>query len=336
MSTTTQDSAMMICYRECLSNMEKFNGVGEQKALQFINNIERIGKMINVDHDILYCMCTAKLDGEAKRWYENNMTITQWENLKSAFLERFTTSDSSSRIFEQIKERKQKPDETITSFYDAIIKLCHEYDPNMSQKMMISWLENGIKDSLKTQIKRQMKSLPESARTTQAFLKIAKDEQELHEETVHESGSTSVYMPYFTNTVSTTLQQKENIYSNASKHSYYPRKITPHEPENFQEQQKGTNIPKPPTSPIHYTSSQQHPVTFRPQSSTFRRNTKHGSLRNAASIDSSYISKRQVKPCLICQRHNHRTKDCYYKKPNGCYKCGQSDHRIRDCPKVFY
>ncbi len=49
----------------------------------------------------------------------------------------------------------------------------------MSQKMMISWLENRIKDSLKIQIKRQMKLLSETARTTQAFFKIVKDEQEL-------------------------------------------------------------------------------------------------------------------------------------------------------------
>ncbi|CAF4944337.1 unnamed protein product, partial [Rotaria magnacalcarata] len=80
---------------------------------------------------------------------------------------------------------------TITSYYDAIIKLCHEYDPSMSQKMIISWLENGIKDSLKIPSKRQMKALSDSARTTQAFLKIAKDEQELQEENAPERETTA-------------------------------------------------------------------------------------------------------------------------------------------------
>jgi hypothetical protein len=87
MPNAVQDSAMMICYRERLSNLEKFNGGEEQKVLQFINNIERIGKMINANDDVLHCMCTAKLDGEARRWYENNTSLTQWENLKSALLE---------------------------------------------------------------------------------------------------------------------------------------------------------------------------------------------------------------------------------------------------------
>ena len=336
MPDNVQDSAMMVCYRECLSNLEKFNGVGEQKALQFISNIERIGKMIDANNDILYCMCTAKLDGEAKRWFENNMTLTQWENLKSAFLERFTTSDSSSRIFEQLKERKQKSDETVTSYYDAIIKLCHEYDTNMSQKMMISWLENGIKDSLKTQIKRQMKSLPESARTTQAFLKIAKDEQELQKENVHEPELTSAHMPYFTNTVSTTLQQEENICANTMKQPYSSQTVAPHESKVIHQQRTKFNETNRMQPRTRQSPSQRHLFTSRPQSSTFYHNTQQIKSQNATSMGPFNIKTRQTNTCSICQRNNHRTIDCYYKKTFGCYKCGQSDHRIRDCPQVFY
>ncbi|CAF4860827.1 unnamed protein product, partial [Rotaria socialis] len=40
--------------------------------------------------------------------------------------------------------------------------------------------------ALKIKIKRQMNSLSESARTTHAFLKITKDEQELQDENVPE------------------------------------------------------------------------------------------------------------------------------------------------------
>ena len=96
----------------------------------------------------------------------------------------------------------------------------------MSQKMMISWLENGVKDSLKIPIKRQMKLISDSTRTTQAFLKIAKDEQELQEENFATTESTPSYVPYFEHTVSTTLQQTENVPSNVSKHSHSSRPIT--------------------------------------------------------------------------------------------------------------
>jgi Retrotransposon gag protein/Zinc knuckle len=328
MPTTVQESAIMICYRESLSNLEKFNGGEGQTVLQFTNSIERIGKIIDASDNLLHCMCTAKLDGEAKRWYENNTSLAQWGTLKSALSERFTTSDPSSKIFEQLKERKQKPDETIASYYDAMIKLCHEYDPGMSQKMMISWLENGVKDSLKLQIKRQMKALPETARTTQAFLKIAKDEQELQETVIPTSETTAPYVPYFTNTVSTTLHETENTQPTTQKYS--------HLPTTAYQQRKKFNTQQRTTSQTHPSSSQQNSFTSKPNTSTPRRNTQYIKSQNYTPSNSLNANTRQFKPCAICKRNNHHTSNCYYKNPNGCYKCGQSDHHIRDCPQVFY
>jgi predicted aspartyl protease len=49
-----------------------------------------------------------------------------------------------------------------------------------------------------------MKALSDSARTTQAFFKIAKDEEELLDENVPEPHATAPYVPYFANTVSIT------------------------------------------------------------------------------------------------------------------------------------
>lgn len=326
MPHNTQESAMMICYRECLTNLEKFDGRDEQQIKQFINNIERIGRMIDANDGILHCMCLAKLDGEAKRWYDNNISLTEWQHLKSAILERFTTSDSSAKIFEQLKERKQRSDETITSYYDGIIKLCHEYDPSMSQKMILSWLENGIKDSLKIQVKRQLKTLPESARNTQAFLKIAKDEQELQEEVAHNTETTTSYTPYFANTVSTTLQQAKTS-TNAQKQS--PRKF-----ETFYPRENSNN--RQSLSTERRSSSQQRSAPFEERPPTPRRNVMETRFEpnSYSSVPNTRIL--QPKPCLICRRNNHRTIDCHFKKEYGCYKCGQSDHRIRHCPQVFH
>ncbi|CAF4384057.1 unnamed protein product, partial [Rotaria magnacalcarata] len=217
--------------------------------------------MISAPDEILLCMCTAKLDGEAKRWYEDNMSLTHWETLKSALLERFTTSDSSSKIFEQLKERKQKLDETITSYYDAVIKLC------------------------------------QSARTTQAFLKVAKDEQELQEENSTEQESTQPYLPFITNTVSTTSKKIQT-----GRDFYSQQRSNPHRQE-------------PHHTVTYYTRREQQP----------NRQPSHPWTQPDS----------QHRPCSICQRINHRTNVCYYKKSHGCYKCGQPDHQIRDCPQNF-
>jgi len=337
MPHVNQDPAIMICYKESLSNLEKFSGGETSKIQKFINGIERIGGMIEANNNILYCMCTAKLNGEAKRWYEENTSLTHWEDLKTALLERFEISSSSSKTFDQLKERKQKPDETITSYYDDIIRLCREYDSSMSQKMMISWLENGIKDSLKIQVKRQMKLLSESARTTQAFLKIAKDEQELQEENCSELEPAQPYLPYITNTVSTTLKQTQNKFEDVPKPSYSP-------PRNGTYRQDKQYIPSSKFLKPLMSESYTRDLTYRQRSipqqqrsfHSFSNNTQQGQPNHNKSSDAFKQKNSQFNPCSICQRINHRMIDCYYKKPHGCYKCGQSDHRLRDCPQVFY
>ncbi|CAF4004061.1 unnamed protein product [Rotaria sp. Silwood1] len=316
MPNNVQDSAMMVCYRECLSNLEKFHGGEDQKILQFINNIERIGRMIDANDDILHCMCTAKLDGEAKRWYEDNMTLVQWENLKSALLERFTTSDSSSKIFEQLKERKQKSDETITSYYDAVIKLCREYDSSMSQKIMISWLQNGIKDSLKTQIKRQMKLLPESARTSQAFLKIAKDEQELLEEDSSEQQAAQSYLPYIMNTVSTTFKETRTN-SDTVPTSTYSSQRYPRYKQNTQYTPSSELSTSLKSKPKSQNLLSQPPSILRKQEPHYPSVTN--SQRHQAANVKSYASTQhhsQRRPCdiyhkeFIYKKKLHKSANC--------------------------
>jgi hypothetical protein len=193
----------------------------------------------------------------------------------------------------------------------------------MSQKMMIAWLQNGMKDSLKTQIKRQMKLLSEPARTTQAFLKIAKDEQELQEENLPESEPTSSYAPYFANAVSTMLQQTKNEPPNTLYHRYHTSKTTPYRSNTPYQQQRNVN------------SSQQRSIASQPKPSAFQRNKQQMHVENDISFNSLNLNARKVNPCLICHQNNHRTIDCYYKKSSGCFKSGQSDHRVRDCPQVF-
>ncbi|CAF1595070.1 unnamed protein product, partial [Didymodactylos carnosus] len=118
--------------------------------------IERIGNLIEAQPNVLYSMTKAKLLGEAANWFTTNqVTLTEWEELNAQMLTH----------------------ESIITYYDSIIKLCREYDPSMSDKVKISFLEKGLKDELKIQVKRQMRALTEQI--PHAFLQIAKAEAEL-------------------------------------------------------------------------------------------------------------------------------------------------------------
>ncbi|CAF1090936.1 unnamed protein product, partial [Didymodactylos carnosus] len=192
---TMTDQALMACYKESLINMEKFSGDGTRTIDQFFSNIERIGSIVNAHEYVLYCMATSKLDAEAAGWYENNSTVvTTWSMLKAAMTERFKPLESASKAFQKLIERKQQPDESVTNYYDSIVKLCSKYDPKLPTKMIVSCLENGIKTELKTQIKRQMKLIPEDEWTPQIFLKVARNEDELQQDEQQKFQATH---PYF-------------------------------------------------------------------------------------------------------------------------------------------
>lgn len=71
-------------------------------------------------------------------------------------------------------------------------------------------------------------------------------------------------------------------------------------------------------------------------------NKNHGQYSKPQLEQKSFTNHRSFprqgknqanKACLICQRRNHSTNNCFYKKETGCYKCGQTTHRIRDCPQ---
>lgn len=329
-----QHSAMRICYKESLQNLEKFTGDETKKVSKFINSIQRIGRMIEANDEILYHMCTAKLVGEARSWFDDNLPLTDWSDLKTALVARFEPTLSASKIFEQLQERKQQSDETVTSYHDAVIKLCREYDPSMSQKMMVSWLENGIQSSIKTQIKRQMKLLSESARTTQAFLKIAKDEQELHRDNTQQYEETPTYSSYFKTTVSTTLPQAQKHIGDSL--PSYSRQYVPSHTFNkthSKNQQYPAIQPTASDSTFSHAKPQASSTWSRPQYSN--QNNQRTRTNGKATQDVRTQHSRQYDPCLICQQTSHRTIDCHHKQPNGCFKCGQPSHQVRDCPTVF-
>ena len=162
-----------------------------------------------------------------------------------------------------------------------------------------------------------MKLLPESARTIQALLKIAKDEQELQEENIPESQSTSTYISYFANTVSTTLKPEENKSSDVSKQPPALRLTPPYESTTVYQQRPNFNKPQLLAPQTRQPPLQHHSFVFRSKPSTFRDTKKRIQFKNAADIGTSNVSKHQLHHCFICRRNNHRTSDCYYEKPHG-------------------
>jgi len=231
-----------------------------------------------------------------------------------AFRNRYLSTTTTSKKFEQLKQRRQKPDELIINYCDEIINLCREVDPKMSDLTIIQYLLSGLNTNVRKELSRResaMNSLDE-------FLKYAKIEQDLND-TFDKLGEISIdQQPQFD--FSRPLHTTTTAAINTRKYDYQNDK------RNGQSKQ-----------PMHIQSSDlqrnsdgRRAGSSQLSSNSIRRNVfrRNGQTKKPSTLQAN--TSQQRLNCLVCGRKNHRTIDCFHKQKSGCFKCGE-DHMIRDC-----
>jgi hypothetical protein len=155
--------------------------------------------------------------------------------------------------------------------------------------------------------------------TLKEFLKYVKIEQDLYD-TFEKSRNLSIetqQQPYFdlnrsTNPSLTAVvkQSTQNYHRKQDNRRSHP---TPTQSSTYQR----NSIP-----PLMNNSSTTRgkPIRNGSTSSTFKNN----------QMKKQSITSNRFNNCKVCGRQNHRTIDCFYKRPHGCFNCGQ-DHVARDC-----
>ncbi|CAF1055910.1 unnamed protein product [Didymodactylos carnosus] len=121
-------------------------------------------------------------------------------------LKRFKRTTSSGKL--ELRERKQHADESVTKYYDDIIRLCGEIDWEMSNSMIIDYLEEGLREDLQEQVMLQMSMLPDAEKTTTKFLQIAKTVEEIRKRRQY---TESPQQPYFGKSIATIQNQKSPV-----------------------------------------------------------------------------------------------------------------------------
>ncbi|CAF1333370.1 unnamed protein product [Didymodactylos carnosus] len=114
------------------------------------------------------------LDGEANDWFnENSSRIISWSSFRGQIIKQFTSTYSDIQAFQRLKDYHQTIHQTITQYYNEMIKLLKEVDPSMEETLKVNYLMSNMNNSLKYEMyKKQPK-------TTVQFLDIAKRFEDL-------------------------------------------------------------------------------------------------------------------------------------------------------------
>ncbi|CAF1100623.1 unnamed protein product, partial [Adineta ricciae] len=129
------DSTILTQARKArFEDLTSFAGHPSEDAERFLKSIKNITKATAESTNLeLLEIVRGKLTQSAGIWFDNNETkFKKWSDFESAFRDRYFSTTITPKKFEQLKQRQQKPDESITTYCDETINLCREVDSTMA------------------------------------------------------------------------------------------------------------------------------------------------------------------------------------------------------------
>ncbi|CAF4961452.1 unnamed protein product [Rotaria socialis] len=306
MGTRQLHSSQKEAMKKIIEFSGEFNETDIDEWLFYLNNLFSLMKLKD-ETKILETM--GKLTGPALRWYQENLrSFTKWDDAEKALRDRFKEFTSGSQLMHEFFQLYQDENQSITSFYENVIRKYRKARQFITEQQVITVLQSGVKLSLKEYLIRNEKDI----RKPEEWLQIAREEE------------------YIQNRIQ---QQRNNFYYETKKQPFFestlPSATIQSRPLNIQSSSRQTPTPHD-SYPKQYRQLTPVPNDRIHQKQNNYERTKHNWKR--------YPENKMPRSdsCLICNRKNHSTMNCFYKKDNGCFKCGQSNHRIRDCPEQHF
>ncbi|CAF1177889.1 unnamed protein product [Rotaria sordida] len=289
-------------------DLPNFSGHPSEDVERFLKSIKNITKATDEsdNHEILEIV-RGKLIQSAGIWFDNNeANFKKWSDFETAFRNRYFSSTSTHRKFDTLKQRKQLPDEPITSYLDDIINLCREIDSNMSEKIIIQYLMSGINPDFKKELSRRESSI----NTLNEFLKYAKIEQDLHD------------------TFGQLSSNSQQCHFNYNHPSIPSLTATLNPPKQYYNKMNNNNSVSHSVQSQSSVSRRNSVPTLENRTSTTPNTKQIWNFSSPSKLNQKtntrLTSHHQFNNCKVCGRTNHRTIDCFYKRTTGCFNCAGS------------
>ncbi len=184
------------------------NFSGSENSLNWLKNLQQIGKTLKLNDQQLYELATIKLSGPAQEWfYHQNEEIDNWSSFKQFFFHAFPPPIQPTNIdyLAQLLARKQGEAEPVGKFVQDINRLCLKLDTKISEQDQLQYLRRGLRP--------QLQHYALAITSLQDFLTIMQRHEQIEKEKILNEQS-----PSFKS--SRSNQQRQNSF-NRSTYNYY-------------------------------------------------------------------------------------------------------------------
>ena len=157
-----------------LEQTPKYSGKADQDADEWLKDLTATFRMADITEPQALKIIPTFLEGPAKEWFIENITMFEsWNVFKAAFLHTYSSPTSKKLASNRLRTRQQRYDEDVIEYYTDVMKLCKLVDPNMTDASKFDHLYHGLKSSLMKEVLRQAPSTPS------AFLEHARRKENL-------------------------------------------------------------------------------------------------------------------------------------------------------------
>ena len=296
--------------KEAMKKILEFSGESTDLDInEWLFDLTNLFSVMKLKDETKILETMGKLTGPALQWYKENLrSFTTWKNAEQSLRNRFKEYTSDSQVLHEFFQIRQEENQSVISFYENVMKKYKKGSKCISEQQVITVLQTGVKNSLKEYLIRHEKDISKP----EEWLEYAREEEHIQKRLQQQRNDPSLEppeRPFFESIAPVAAIQLKS--------------------SNIRSLNTGAQI----RNNHHRTdrSSHHHPTNNRTQQ------TRNQYPDNRTNRKIPFGKKTQrTGPCLVCKRNNHPTKECFYKKENGCFKCGQLNHRINDCPNRHF
>ncbi|CAF4297784.1 unnamed protein product, partial [Rotaria sp. Silwood2] len=118
-----------------------------ENCLNWLKNLQQIGKSLKLNEQQIYELATIKLSGPAQEWFYHQDEIDNWSSFKEAFLYAFPPPIQPTNIdyLAQLLAHKQGETEPVGKFVQDINRLCLKLDNKISEEDKLQYLRRGLR-----------------------------------------------------------------------------------------------------------------------------------------------------------------------------------------------
>lgn len=275
----------------------KFNG--DSKFLYyFLERVSDLSQARGVTEDELFISAVELFVGDAFVWYRSVRTqVNDWNSLVVRLKKDFLPPYSDDEVWESIRHRKQKKNETITIFIAQLENLFNRLSTPAAEATKVKY----IKRNLLPEYIQQLALHPVDSIATLANLCRNLEEAAY----LTSKRSHNAHISYLDNSNTNLVQNSRSSSTSQTNHS-----------------NRNSNSHRKPNS-----SSQRQSVNFTSSSGS------NSSSQLKQAVTSEQVSGKAQVVCFNCRLPNHMYSACTLKRKMFCFRCGEPNVRVSDCPK---